>query len=185
MDLMEELRRALEGRTCLVGVGNDDLADDGLGPSLARVLLAEGADAVDAGTTPEDRLEEIIRGGFRNVVFLDAVEIDGPPGSFVLFDAGVVRSRFPQVSTHKISLGTLARVIEARSGARVWLLGVQPLWLRPGLGLSQPVVETLAMLTRLITDLLRGDGATAGKLPRPRTVADPGPEKRVHSQQRP
>jgi hypothetical protein len=50
-DIREELRRGLTGRVCLVGVGNDDLGDDGFGPRLAQILSgAPGAEVVLAGT---------------------------------------------------------------------------------------------------------------------------------------
>jgi hydrogenase maturation protease len=155
VDLRHELRRALDGRTCLVGVGSADLGDDGFGPALARTISGSGFHVIDAGTSPEDRIAEIVEGRFRNVIFLDAVDVGGTPGSAALLDAAAVQTRFPQVSTHRISLGALARLIEAGSGARVWLLGVQPLALRPG-GLSQPVRETLEMLTQMIADALPG-----------------------------
>ncbi len=150
MDLRDDLLEAVSGRARLVGVGNVDQGDDGLGPLLARALAREGLDAIDAGTAPENILSDIVAGGVEDVLFLDAADIGAAPGSVVLLDSGAMRARFPQVSTHKISLGTLARLIEAGSGARVRLLGVQPLALRPGEGLSQPVRETLEMLTRMI-----------------------------------
>ena len=161
-DLLDDLRPALEG-ACLVGVGNPDLGDDGFGPRLAEALRAAGlAGAVSAGIEPERLVETLSGGGFRNVLFLDAVEFPGPPGAAVLLDAAAVKSRFPQISTHKISLGTLARLIEGRCGARVWLLGVKPLSLAPGRGLSETVGTTLEILRDLILDVLAGAPRGAG-----------------------
>jgi hydrogenase maturation protease len=82
-------------------------------------------------------------------VFLDAVDYGGAPGSAVLLGAAEIAQRFPQVSTHRISLGTLARVIESRGRTKVWLLGVQPESLRPGTTLTRTVQRTREMLVAL------------------------------------
>ena len=113
-DLKEELRETLTGRTALVGIGNVDLGDDALGVRLAERLQRAGlSSAVVAGTVPENIAGALARGGYDHVVFLDAVDFGAAPGSVVLMDATEIQSRFPQVSTHKISLGMTARVIES------------------------------------------------------------------------
>ncbi len=137
---------ALEGSVAWVGVGNPDLGDDGFGVRLAEALAEDGRPrVVVAGTAPERWVEALASGGHSHVVFLDAVEIPGEPGSAVLLDAEAVEARYPQVSTHKISLGTLARLIGA-GGPRVWLLGVKPASLAPGAGLSAPVRKAVESL---------------------------------------
>jgi hydrogenase maturation protease len=169
-DLRAELCRALEA-ACLVGVGNPDLGDDAFGVRLAEGLRAAGVrDAIVAGLEPERHVGDIIAGSFRNVVLLDAVEFPGEPGSAVLLDGASLEARFPQISTHKISLGTLARLIEGGSGARTWLLGVKPRSLRQGSGLSETVAATLDILRDLILDTLRpSDGA--GERPERASIA--------------
>jgi hydrogenase maturation protease len=155
-DLREELRRGLSGQVCFVGVGNEDLGDDGFGPRLAGALCGTaGAEVVQAGTTPERWVEHLAGAGFDNVVFLDAVDVAGPPGSAVFMDAGAIEAAFPQISTHKFSLGTLARLIRMTSPARVWLLGVQPASLTQGAGLTSTMSASLEALRGLINDALR------------------------------
>jgi Ni,Fe-hydrogenase maturation factor len=63
-------------------------------------------------------------------------------------------SRFPQVSTHKLSLGLLARMVEANGKTKAWLLGVQPASLRPGQALSEPVRRTLEQLAQWLGENL-------------------------------
>ena len=156
-DLKEEHQDAMAGRTALVGIGNTDLGDDALGVRLAEHLQRSGVStAVVAGTVPENIAGVLSRGGYDNVVFLDAVDFGAAPGSVVLLDAAEIQSRFPQVSTHKISLGMTARVIESESRTRVWLLGVQPESLRTGSEMSEPVKQTLKLLASLLTGVLCG-----------------------------
>ena len=149
---LPEVLRALEGPVCWVGLGNPDLGDDGLGVRLAEAMAERGHPRVVlAGTTPERWIETLAAGGTARVVFLDAVEFGGEPGSVVWMEAGDLEARYPQVSTHKLSLGMLARLLEAR-GVRVSLLGVKPQSLRPGAGLSEPVRRTVGLLAGLLDD---------------------------------
>ena len=156
-DLKQELGESLAGRAALVGIGNTDLGDDALGVRLAEQLQRAGVStAVVAGTVPENIAGVLARGGYDNVMFLDAVDFGAAPGSVVLMNAAEIQARFPQVSTHKISLGMTARVIEAESRTRVWLLGVQPESLRAGSEMSEPVKQTLQLLAGVLKEVLLG-----------------------------
>jgi hydrogenase maturation protease len=110
------------------------------------------ATVVTAGTTPERHLGELANGDFDNVIFLDAVEFGGEPGAVVLLDSSEMAARFPQVSTHKLSLGLLAKMVEASSTAKVWLLGVQPASLKADEELSPAVQSSLEFLAELLQE---------------------------------
>jgi len=195
-DLREQLREILQGRVCLVGVGNVDLTDDGFGVRLAQMLAKSDArnsrptrdskpeiqtDAVAevasdsglrasfgirsstfgfvvliAGTTPERHVPQLAAGAFDAVLFLDAVEFGATPGSVILLNSIEMAARFPQISTHKFSLGLLAQLIEADGRAKVWLLGVQPEALRAGGELSSSVQAAVAILGRLMAECAAG-----------------------------
>ena len=151
--LGERLSGLLHGRVCLVGLGNEQRGDDGLGMRLARRWLEVGADGpavLLAGMSPERHLAFLTDGGFDHVLFLDAVAFGGEPGSVVLLDARAMEARFPQVSTHRLSLGLLARWIEQSGGTTVHLLGVQPASLRPGAALSSPVQAAIELLGEVL-----------------------------------
>jgi hydrogenase maturation protease len=101
----------------------------------------------------------LVGGGFERVVFLDAVDFGSEPGAVTLLNAVAMKSRFPQVSTHRLSLGALAQCAEQLSDARVWLLGIQPGSLREGGRLSAAVAATLGLLTRLLREAGRKEAA--------------------------
>jgi hydrogenase 3 maturation protease len=152
-DLREQLQQCLNGRTCLIGLGNEDYGDDAAGLRLAEELIGCGMpDVVIAGTRPESSISRACGEGFEHIVFLDAVEFGGAAGSVVFLDSSDMAARFPQISTHKISLSVLAMWAEASGTTKAWLLGLQPESLKPGRELSEPVRTTLGILKELILE---------------------------------
>ncbi len=134
------------GRVCFLGLGNPEYGDDGFGVRLAEELIKAGVpDVIIAGTTPEHYLGRIAEGEFDELVFLDAVECGAEAGSIVMAGSREMAARFPQISTHKISLAVLAKLVESNGKTRVWLLGVQPGSLKPGEPLS-PAVQKAAKI---------------------------------------
>jgi hydrogenase 3 maturation protease len=137
-----------------VGLGNPDYGDDGFGVRLAEKLLEAGVpDVVIAGTTPENYVFRITDDGFDHIVFLDAVEFGDDPGSVVFLDSGGMTASFPQISTHKISLGVLAKWVEAGGTTKAWLLGVQPKSIKPAQQLTSTVEMTLEVLNGILQSL--------------------------------
>jgi len=181
-DLRQQLRHCLEGRVCFIGVGNEAWGDDGLGLRLAESLAnwlarAEAqsnpltrnhpsVSVVNAGASPERWLHFLETQMFDHVIFLDAVEFGGAPGSVVLLDAQEMIARFPLVSTHKLSLGLLARLIETGGRTHAWLLGVQPRALKPDQELTSNVQETLEIVAELVSDILETVGSLQPPLER-------------------
>ncbi len=160
-DISSTLAEALAGRTAFLGIGNVDRGDDGFGVKLAEALREAGLENVSiAGATPENHVAALGNGRFEAVFFLDAVLSDAEPGAVVLMDATEIKSAFPQVSTHKVSLGTLAGVVGSGTGTKVWLLGVRPASTEMGTFLSGPVRETLRMLTELVPSVKRSEEET-------------------------
>ena len=152
-DLREQLRDCLQGRVCLMGFGNVDYGDDGFGVRLAEELLAAGVpDVTIAGTVPDRYVGQIADQGFDRLVFLDAVEFGGAPGSVVFLNAEEMAARFPQISTHKISLSVLASWAESGGTTKAWLLGVQPESIRSGQQLSAVTQKTLDVLKELLLE---------------------------------
>lgn len=170
-DLRRQLQRSLQGRVAWLAVGNPDGGDDAFGPALAARLApcasepsgptapygprgarSEGAsDVWLAGVEPE-RLVHRLAGRYDHVVFLDAVDFGGAPGDVVFLASSELRSRFPQISTHRLALGTLAAWIESDGRARAWLLGVQPASLRPAAPLTPAVAASTNALARLLIE---------------------------------
>lgn len=178
-DLREQLRRCFQGRVCLMGLGNVDHGDDGFGVRLAEALAAfvptngdasRAHEVINGGAMPERFIRLVWEKGFDHLIFLDAIECGKPSGSVVFLGAEEMTSRFPQISTHKISLGILAEYIEAE-GTKTWLLGVQPESLKTNGRLSPNVQASLEALALLIGDCWTEEQYVENLEPYPRGAA--------------
>ena len=153
-DLRQQLEDSLRGRVCLMGLGNTDYSDDGLGVRMAEKLESAGVpDVIVAGTMPERFIDGATSEAFDHLIFLDAVEFGAAPGSAVFLDSEEMANRFPQISTHKISLGLMAKLVEDNGRTRAHLLGVQPESIRTGGELSSVARDTIDLLCELIIDI--------------------------------
>jgi len=173
-DLQEELRKCAMGRVCLMGVGNPDCGDDGLGMRLAEALakrlghLPNAPVVIDGGMTPERYVGRVADGGFDTLVFLDAVDFGGEPGSVLVADSAEMASRFPQISTHKISLGVLAGWVEASGKTKARLIGIQPESLKMGRELTPSVQRALEIIEELLCNVwCEETKRVGGELPPP------------------
>jgi len=151
-NLREQLEQSLAGRVCFMGLGNVDYGDDGFGVRLAEELIAAAVpDVIVARATPDRWISHFA--SFDHIVFLDAVEFGRAPGSAVFLDSAQMAVRFPQISTHKISVGVLARWVELTGTTKAWLLGVQPESLKPAQQLTPTLQLTLEALRELLCTL--------------------------------
>jgi hydrogenase maturation protease len=164
------LGAGLAGRVLFVGVGCRGRGDDGLGPELAGRLLSPEAmakpiaarpcppasglsgppvrdrwlRALDCGERPEDFTADMAAAEPDTVVFVDAVDMSAEPGAVGIFGVGDTAAAFPE--THRTSLRVVMQYVGQRTGAAVWLLGVQPGTLC-GPHLSPEVARTVDLLT--------------------------------------
>ena len=173
--LPEQLAQILQSRVAVVGVGSVAWGDDGLGVRLAERLRGmplpvAGSRIVIAGLVPERFVAELSGGEFAHVLFLDAVEFGGEPGAVILLDAAGMIARWPQVSTHQLSLGLLAQMTETNGPTKAWLLGVQPESLAAGAGLSPKVQASAELLADLFAEGVRTPGPASSALRTPHSA---------------
>jgi hydrogenase 3 maturation protease len=113
--------------------------DDGVGIAIARRLAqrVEGDDSlliVEAGHAPENILGSILRFQPAIILFLDALKADEPSGTILWLTSDEADS--VGGGTHTLSLGLLGSYLRSVTGADVYVLGVQPLRIGFGEGLS-------------------------------------------------
>jgi hydrogenase 3 maturation protease len=143
-------------RIAVVGVGDLLSPFDRLGMYAAKEIEKLHLAKVKvflAGTVPES-----ITGTLRayqpdHVIFLDAADMGGPPGSIQVIEPGSTEVNL--VSSHILPLTVVMEFIETDTGSRVTLLGIQPDIMRPDRGLSGPEQEFLHRNLSALTDILR------------------------------
>ena len=127
--------------TAFIGLGNPDRGDDHFGLHLAEILRQIGFPHVFSET---DDLATVVLDLRENssitiIVFLDAVEIGGIPGTPVILE----RTKFPVLhSSHEVPLGVYASILVVAKKS-VYCLGVQAEHLQFQEPMSQSVTDTL------------------------------------------
>ncbi len=152
--LEKSLRGLLNGRVLLLGIGNRLRSDDAAGPLLADRLSGRvNAEVIDAGDVPENYIGPIRKLGPEVVLALDAVRSGRRPGQVQLFGREDVVDLTS--STHDIGLGSLLEFISQETGARVFLLGIEPQDTGFGEELSKPVEQAVEEIEALLVRLLK------------------------------
>jgi hydrogenase maturation protease len=144
----------------LLGVGNPDRGDDGVGPEVAARVARLAVPGVEVATEAEPLalLEHLRRPGLDQVVVVDAT-VPGPePGRVRVLPVGAARlvRRTGPAGTHALGVADaveLARALDLLP-ARLALVGVEAGSSGVGEGLSGPVQARLGDVVRTVTELL-------------------------------
>ena len=140
----------LKGRVCILGFGNRMWRDDGVGSCIAEALQdCPNLDSVDGGFVPENHLEVVASKNPDTILMIDAADFGGQPGEVRLLQPGDVA--LAGISTHAGSPQMLGKYLEARTGARVALLAIQPKDTSEGNELSPEVSATLKDLVEKLS----------------------------------
>jgi len=126
-----------------------------VGSRIAEALQAcPGMASIDGGFVPENHLEAVIRTRPDAILMIDAADFGGKPGEYRLLNTDDVA--LAGISTHAGSPRMLAQYLQARTGARVGLLAIQPGDNSEGEQLSTEVAATAGSLVAKIPALCRG-----------------------------
>jgi hydrogenase maturation protease len=144
----------------LVGLGNRDRGDDGVGPVVVGRVSVAGARVVEV-VDPLDLLE--LWAGVDLVVVVDAVRGGRPAGEVVVLEAGAeplpagAWAATGRAGTHALGLAAaveLARVLD-RLPDRLVVVGVEAAGFEHGAGLSPPVAAAVERAAATVRELLQ------------------------------
>lgn len=151
--VLEELRRRLQGRVVIVGVGNELRGDDGFGPAVIERLRGRVvADLLDCGEVPESYLGRITSLMPDSILVVDAVDLDAAPGAMALLEPDDLVDKLG--FTHSPTLGLFLKFLENETGAKATILGVQPGSRALGEGLSAGVAASMDAVCALLSSAL-------------------------------
>lgn len=137
-----------------MGIGNHLRGDDAAGVVLLEKIRGTvSAPCIDAGNTPENHLERIVKGKPDCIVLLDAMDFSGAPGEARLFTDSELSSE-TCISTHGLSLDMTFRYIKQRLNCSIWVLGIQAVRVEWEEGLTSDVRKGIEDLSILLSALL-------------------------------
>ncbi|UCH34319.1 MAG: hydrogenase maturation protease [Armatimonadota bacterium] len=144
----------MRGEALVVGVGNPDRGDDGVGPAVVEELCAADVETLDVGDAPERYLGPMTESGARVLVFVDAVDFGRTAGEAVLLE----EADLPQRScvTHRSSLALVMRYAREQAHQRSVLIGVQPGSMEFGQGLTPAVQAAVKAVAAALSEALGG-----------------------------
>jgi hydrogenase 3 maturation protease len=151
--MLELLRKRLDGRVVILGVGNTLRGDDGAGPYLVKELESEaGAVVLDCGEVPENFLGKVAENRPDNVLIIDAADLGANPGAVAVLEEEELAGT--GWSTHRFPLKHFVSYLKADTGSNVTVVGIQPKSTGFGTALSAEVKETVGLLRRTIQEVL-------------------------------
>jgi len=150
--------------TLVVGVGNEDRGDDGLGPLAARLLAQSWAAGPPAGVEvitwtgdPMGLLDRLA--GVDRLVLIDAVVSGGEPGTTRRFGADAPFAETAGASTHNFKLAAALALGRAlgRLPERVEVWGIEAAEFGHGAPLTLAVAEAVLALVPRLSAEVSGD----------------------------
>jgi hydrogenase 3 maturation protease len=147
---LRQLNKLRGSKTVILGIGNLLKGDDGAGPLLCQKLREAGisAEAIDAGTVPENYIQSIIKKAPQNLLVVDAIDFGTSPGVVRIFKPEKLSSLV--ISTHTLSPRLLVDMVCKSIEVDVRFVGIQPAQTQ----LGQPITPQVNHAVQKIADLL-------------------------------
>jgi len=144
--MLNHLKSRLTGKVVILGIGNTLRSDDGVGSILARRIKNKVPYTVyDAGPSPENYLEKIIKDKPDNIIIIDAVDFTTKSGEFRIVDSQDIKT-VNLFSTHNASISLTINYLRNNLKADIIILIIQPKSVSFGDTLSPEITGTLSKL---------------------------------------
>ena len=135
-------------KTVIMGIGNELLADEGVGVHAARQLMTRELPAnttvLDTGTNLLDALPSLQNAG--RIIVLDAMMADEPPGTVYRTTMNNCQCPTTIASMHGFDISRLLALAGNHSRCEVVILGVEPEEITWSMDLSATVSAALPHL---------------------------------------
>lgn len=172
------------GRVLIAGIGNVFLGDDGFGVEVAGRIdpsaLPPGVHVADYGIRGVHLAYDLLDGIWDTLIMVDAVPIDGPPGTLAVIDAGMDAALDdslaeehpgeagrpdpfgpPAVDGHGMHPQAVLRLLRSLGGrvGRVLVVGCKPAVIDEVMGLSEPVRTAVGDAVQMVMALAAKEAA--------------------------
>ena len=128
---MEDFLNRLIGVKNLVfmGIGEEKLSDDGLGPYIISELLEYSNEKVlfiNAGTDPMSRIDDVVDFKPSNLILIDTCTLNKPPGTVAILERENIKEYVP-ISTHTIPVHiVIDLIVKKLPELNVFMIGFVP-----------------------------------------------------------
>lgn len=130
----------------ILGIGNTLRNDDAAGSDLARRIKEKVCfEVIDAGPTPENYLDKIIKLRPDTLVIVDAADFGASPGTIKVLDKNELKNS-PLFFTHNASISLSINYLQNSLPIDIIVLIIQPQDINFGEKLSPPVSSALDKL---------------------------------------
>ncbi len=147
-------------QTLVLGLGNELLADEGVGVHAARLLqeerLPETTRVLEVGTSILDALEDLERA--ERVIVLDAMKGNGSPGDVYKIALADCSGSMTIASMHGFDIFRVMALMGRSAPPRVLVFGVEPEQVNWSMTLTSSVTRSLPCLLEAVRKELVGDG---------------------------
>lgn len=130
-EMLEKLLERLKGakKVVFMGIGEEKLSDDGVGPYIISELLRYSNEKylfINATIDPMARIDEIVESHPSHMIILDTCTYNGPPGTVALIDRENIAEYVP-ISSHTIPIHiVIDLLIEKNPNLSVFMIGFVP-----------------------------------------------------------
>lgn len=125
-------------KNIVITVGNPLRSDDGIGSYIASNLQSiKSLQVFDAGFSPENIIEDVVREKPEKIIFIDAADFSGKPGEVRVINRQNLLEK--SISTHTVPLIVIASILKKDTNADIYFIGIQPVTLTFGERLSPEV----------------------------------------------
>ena len=144
--MLDHLKSHLKGKVAILGIGNTLRSDDGIGSILAsRIKDKVPYTVYDAGPSPENYLEKIIKEKPDSILIIDAVDFGGEPGEVREVEGDDIKT-VNLFSTHNASISLTINYLQNNLKIDIIILIIQPKTIIFGDNLSPEITDTLNIL---------------------------------------
>jgi len=130
-ELFKKLKKRLNGseKIIFVGIGENKMTDDAVGPYIITELLDKNNDRflfINAGIDPLARVDQIIRFSPSHIIILDTCTLNKEPGTVAIIERENMADLVP-ISTHTMPIHiVIDYILDKLSGVDIFMLGFVP-----------------------------------------------------------
>ena len=117
-------------RIVFMGIGEEKLTDDGVGPYIISELLPWSDNErflfLNAGTDPMARVDDVVNFNPEFLILIDTCTLNKPPGTISILERESIKEYVP-ISTHTIPVHiVIDLIVEKLPGLNVFMIGFVP-----------------------------------------------------------